>query len=276
MSLYQEHLANLLFKIRQLLHAFYVNKSRTESMKVLKVVFLLLAFTCTHAQAFFIIDFNEQWLREDAYNRAMNQARKNLRPVDRDHQARPQDRNMVSKGANARTDVLYTGPLEIAGRFQEKDSVEQLVQLFPAEQRKEARPMIVKVITEFNNVVEKTYDVPKENVATGLVTLLAGAYAAYYNQTFPDKLVKPTVQQIWTYLQEQPELFQNKTSEKMTSYQTSVGLGMLLMLLQKELQKSPNPEYEAELKQVGASVFRAILQVEPDQAQFTTTGIRFD
>lgn len=246
-------------------------------MKALKVSFLSLLFYASQAQAFLIIDFNEKWLREDAYNRAMNQARKNLQPVNKGKPSgQPQSRNLLGTGANARTDVLYTGPLDIAGRFQEKDSVAQLAQLFPAAQRNEAKELIIKVITEFNNTVEKTYDVPKENVATGLVTLLAGAYAATYNKPFPDKMVKPTVQQIRAYLQKRPELFERKTSEKMTSYQTSVGLGMLLMLLQQQLKQNPNPAHEAELRQVGTSVFRAVLGVEPQQVRFTTAGIRFE
>ena len=44
-----------------------------------------LAMCFSGAQALYVIDyidFNEQWLRQDAYNRAMNEAKKNLNPPD--------------------------------------------------------------------------------------------------------------------------------------------------------------------------------------------------
>ena len=46
---------------------------------------LALAMGFGSAQAQYVIDyidFNEQWLRQDAYNRAMNQAKKNLNPPE--------------------------------------------------------------------------------------------------------------------------------------------------------------------------------------------------
>ena len=59
------------------------------------------------------------------------------------------------------------------------------------------------------------------------------------------------------------------------SYQLSVGLGMLLMLLQAELQKNPNPAYEKELKTIGRSVFQAVLGIEPERVSFSSSGIVF-
>ena len=69
------------------------------------------------------------------------------------------------------------------------DGVNQLSQLFPLERRPEAKRMFVEIIDKFNASVENLYQVPKENVATGLITLLGGAYAAYYNKPLPDNVV---------------------------------------------------------------------------------------
>ena len=135
--------------------------------------------------------------------------------------------------------------------------------------------MFVEIIDKFNASVESLYQVPQENVATGLITLLGGAYAAYYNKPLPDNVVKPAFLQVASFLRKKAELFEGKATEKMNSYQLSVGLGMLLMLLQAELQKNPNPAHEKELKTIGRSVFQAVLGVEPERVSFTSSGIVF-
>ena len=229
---------------------------------------IILTFVNLNAHAFFIIDFNEKWLREDAYNRAMNQAKKNLRPLSEVE---------TDDSPDVKTDILYTGSLVRAGEefIADMDGVNQLSQLFPPERRPEAKRMFVEIIDKFNASVESLYQVPQENVATGLITLLGGAYAAYYNKPLPDNVVKPAFLQVASFLRKKAELFEGKATEKMNSYQLSVGLGMLLMLLQAELQKNPNPAHEEELKTIGRSVFQAVLGVEPERVSFTSSGIVF-
>ena len=229
---------------------------------------IILTFVNLNAHAFFIIDFNEKWLREDAYNRAMNQAKKNLRPLSEVE---------TDDSPDVKTDILYTGSLVRVGEefIADMDGVNQLSQLFPPERRPEAKRMFVEIIDKFNASVESLYQVPQENVATGLITLLGGAYAAYYNKPLPDNVVKPAFLQVASFLRKKAELFEGKATEKMNSYQLSVGLGMLLMLLQAELQKNPNPAHEEELKIIGRSVFQAVLGVEPERVSFTSSGIVF-
>ena len=54
-----------------------------------------------------------------------------------------------------------------------------------------------------------------------------------------------------------------------------MGLGFLLMAMQQELQQHPNTAHEAELKAVGRLVFKSLLNVEPEQMDFTKSGIVF-
>jgi hypothetical protein len=107
------------------------------------------------------------------------------------------------------------------------------------------------------------------------VALLGGAYAAYFNHPMPDEAVKPAFLQIAEFLRKKPELFEGKATEMMNSYQISMGLGFLLMAMQQELQQHPNPAHEAELKAVGRLVFKSLLNVEPEQMDFTASGIVF-
>ena len=54
-----------------------------------------------------------------------------------------------------------------------------------------------------------------------------------------------------------------------------MGLGFLLMAMQQELQQHPDPARAAELKKIGRLVFRSLLNVEPEQVDFTASGIVF-
>ena len=237
-------------------------------MRRLLFLFAALMLISAQANAFFIIDFNEKWLREDAYNRAMSQAKKDMQ--------RGGSSAAKSSAKGGKTDPLWTGPqMLIQGSFFDDEGIDDVVERFPYEQRKDMRKALTQIIASFNDSVEKLYGVPKENVATGMVALLAGGYAAYYNKPFPDKYVKSTVEQVGTYLRSKPELFEGKTTEKRRNYQKSVGVGMLLQLLQQEVQKSAKASDAAQLKQAGAQVIRAVLNVEPDQVEFTSSGLKF-
>ena len=243
-------------------------------MKILSAILLAFLFTSGPAHALvwtgFTIDYNEQWLREDQYNRVMEQAKQAMKPSE------PSSKK--SSEPNFKTDPLMTGAVRVIdGRlFLNRDRMlDDLVNRFPPEQRKEARDVLTQTIGAFNDNVEKLYGVPQENVATGVVALLAGGYAAYYNKPFPEKYIKPTYEQVGAYLRSNPALFEGKTDEKLRSYLRSVGLGMLLQMLQQQVQKSGKPGAVAELKKAGAKVYRAVLNTEPDRVEFTTSGIKF-
>ena len=236
-------------------------------MKPFFALLLALTLFSPQAHAFMIdyIDYNQKWLIDDAYNRAMSQARKDMEPG-----------SGRSSGPNVKTDILWTGAQTMAGKvLLEEDVVQRMAGMVPSSQRKQAEVLFTQIISSFNDSVEKLYGVPKENVATGVVALLAGGYAAYYNKTFPDRFVKPTVQQVGDFLRKRPELFVGKATYKRQSYQTAVSMGVLLQLLQQEVQKSGNAEDAAKLKQAGARIFQAVLGVAPEQVDFSTSGIRF-
>ena len=248
-------------------------------MRLLLTALTALLLISTKAHAFFTIDYNEQWLRNDAYNRAMSQAKKDLEGSSSSRsssRARARSTAPSARKPSTQADPLWTGKLVVLRNGEVLDSkpLEEMAQMVPAAQRKEAQTLFKQIVVTFNNNVENLYGVPKENVATGIVTLLAGGYAAYYNKPFPENAIKPTVEQVRTYLQGKPEAFK-PGSERMRSYMQSVGLGMLLSLMQQEVQKSGSAADAAQLKAEGARVFRAVLHVEPEEVEFTSSGLRF-
>ena len=238
----------------------------------------ILSFLCGAAPAWalgadawntgFIIDFNEQWLRQDALNRALGQARKDM-----------QGSSKPRRGGdpNFKTDVLYTGAQPVVqGEFLEDSAVRKLAGMFPPAQRKQNEALFTQIISSFNDNVERLYKVPPENLATGVGALLAGGWSAYHNKPFPDGWVRPLVIQLGDLLRQQPELFEGKTTYKRESYQMGVGVGMLLLTAQSELAKgqaAPGVD-AAGLKAVGGQVLQAVLGARPERIEFSSSGFR--
>ena len=229
---------------------------------------------CAPASAYFLIDYNEQWLREDAYTRAMSEAKKTMDAYEEKY-GKPTPKS-DTKPSTSKSDVLSTGPQTMSGgEFIRDDVIKQMAAQFPAAQRKEAAVMFTQIISSFNDNVEKLYGVPKENVATGLVALLAGGYAAYHNKPFPERYVKPTVEQLGNFLRKRPEVFGNSKLDPRKTYQRAVGTGMLLQILQQQAAKTGKPEELADLKRAGTQIFREVLNTEPERVEFTSSGIKF-
>ena len=213
----------------------------------------------------FIIDFNEKWLRDDAVNRALSQARKDMKPRARRSGGDP----------NFKTDILWTGrQVVVNGEFVDEGPVRKLAGMFPPAQRSAGVAMFTQVIAAFNDNVERLYQVPAENLATGVGALLAGGYAAYHQKPFPDAWVRPMVEQMGDVLRQRPELFKDRTAYKLEAYQIGVGIGMLLMTAQAELAQKPDAAQAAQLKAAGAQVLQSVLGASPERIEFSSAGVR--
>ena len=211
----------------------------------------------------FVIDFNEQWLRNDLVNRALSQAREDMRP------------RAASRGGgpSVKAEMLWTGPQTmVKGEFLNDSAIQKLAGMYPAAQRREGAAMFTQIIASFNANVEKLYQVPPENLATGVAALLAGSYAAYHNRPFPDGWVRPTVEQLGELLRRRPELFEGKTQYKRESYQMAVGIGMLLLTAQADAARKGADA--PGLRRAGAQVLQAVLGAPPARIEFSPSGFR--
>ncbi|MFT4027286.1 MAG: hypothetical protein QM676_10855 [Novosphingobium sp.] len=112
-------------------------------------------------------------------------------------------------------------------------------------------------------------------MATGTAALLTGAYAAYHNRSFPDAWVRPLVRQLEATMVNDTNLANAPAADKETAYYVMVGTGMTMQVAQAELAKQPNARRAAELRRLGADVFRKMQIVDPSRVQFSETGISF-
>ncbi|QTD45516.1 DUF6683 family protein [Ottowia testudinis] len=160
------------------------------------------------------------------------------------------------------------------GEFRDGGGLDALARMYPREQFFERKKQYRQIVQGFNQSVQKLYGVPPNNLATGMTVVLAGAYSAYQNKSFPDTWVKPLYQQMEGLLLKDPRLMQRSEADKATDYQVMVGAGMAMMLAQSELEKSPNPAGLKKLRDTGADALRTLFQAAPETVEFSPSGLR--
>jgi len=164
-------------------------------------------------------------------------------------------------------DVLYSGE-----DFDTHTGIERMVSPYPAENQPQIAQTFKQLIDSFGKNIPPIYDIPKNNLATGFTIILAGGYAAYTNQTFPDDAIKPLFRQVEQVMRNNPSLTHLSMDEKNAMYQVWIGTGMYMLGWQSELAKRPNPPQQAQMRQAGANIMRS-LDVDPDHVRFTASGM---
>ena len=69
-------------------------------------------------------------------------------------------------------------------------------------------------------------------------------------------------------------LHQRSTVGKAADYQIMVGAGMAMMLTQAELQKAPDAKALQQLRDTGADALRTLFKADPQQVEFTRSGLQ--
>jgi len=176
-------------------------------------------------------------------------------------------------GGQQASPMAAADSLDTGQDFATTKGIDQLVASYPPKDQPQMAETYKKIILSFNGTVANTYGIPKNNLATALTTVLAGSYAAYTSQPFPEDKVKPLYQQLEQRMRSEPKIYEASMSDKATLYQVCIGLGMVMLAGQAEFAKNPNPEQQAQLQKAGGDALRALLRVEPERVRFTANGL---
>lgn len=130
-----------------------------------------------------------------------------------------------------------------------------------------------EVMISFNQKVEKLYGVPPNHLATGMTVMLAGAYAAYHNQPFPESFIRPVFKQMERVMSNDESIQQAQLRSKRFDYQVMLMTGLILQSAQMDLQKKPNAAQQGRLRRMGARYLQKILNAEPDRIVFSSSGV---
>ena len=189
--------------------------------------------------------------------------------------ARPRGRSASKPKPKSRAELLSVAANRTSsGGFQDGRGLDALARMYPRDEFFERKKQFRQIVKGFNESVQGLYGVPPDNLATGLTVALAGSYAAYHNRSFPDPWVKPLYRQMEELLLNDPRLEERAPVSKAGDYQVMVGTGMMLMLAQAEVQKSPDAASERKLRQAGAEALKALLNTDLDRVEFSARGLR--
>ena len=185
-----------------------------------------------------------------------------------------QSKSTISAPKTQSSALSTASNVSASGQFRDERGLDGLAAMYPRDQFFERKTQFRQIVQGFNQNVQKLYGVPANNLATGLTVVLAGAYAAYHNQPFPDAWVKPLYQQMEGLLLQDSRLHQRSTVGKAADYQVMVGAGMAMMLTQAELQKAPDAKVLQQLRDTGADALRTLFKADPQQVEFTRSGLQ--
>ena len=150
--------------------------------------------------------------------------------------------------------------------------LDYLVNNYPSKQRGEARIYLKKMYDSFPQVA-RSVGIPTNDLSSGMVAILAGAYMAYNNVSLNDSYMKPMAKQFKDALESVTEFDKMSDSDKKYIYDQMVIIGMTLAVNQSQNQQNPNAKVTAQLRRAGKEVLEGVLKVNASKVKITSSGL---
>ena len=152
--------------------------------------------------------------------------------------------------------------------------LDYLVNNYPSKQRGEARIYLKKMYDSFPQVA-RSVGIPTNDLSSGMVAILAGAYMAYNNISLNDSYMKPMAKQFKEALESVSEFDKMSDSDKKYVYDQMVIIGMTLAVNQSQNQQNPNAKVTAQLRRAGKEVLEGVLKVNASKVRITASGLSY-
>ena len=150
--------------------------------------------------------------------------------------------------------------------------LDYFVNNYPSKQRGEARTYLKKIQDSFPQVA-RSVGIPTNDLSSGMVAILAGAYMAYNNVSLNDSYMKPMAKQFKEALESVSEFDKMSDSDKKYIYDQMVIIGMTLAVNQSQNQQNPNTKVTAQLRNAGKQVLEGLLGVSASKVKITSSGL---
>jgi len=254
-----------------------------KSTLLLPVLVLLSAYAAAYGPDYgdwFINSYSqswtEQWLDNDLSRRRMEQAKNSGKNTEEDDDEDDESDDELFDGS-----MLFTGRglyYDNSGRYSsvgDDYGIRALMRRYPKSLHNIGLDYFTKLFKKYQDNAKRHCNVPPNNLATGVVVLLAGGYSAYHNKPFPKEAIRPSVEQAKQILEDKADFIDIEYKYKFALQQEMVGLGLHLQLVQAQMAKNPDPAVIAQIKQIGANILRSTLGVDPERVDFTSGGMVF-
>ena len=230
-----------------------------------------------HAFMGYWYDYNTDWLEQDLMRRTLeNQKNSSSTSTGSSKSKSSSSSSSKSKSSSSSQTSSEPKPAKKAKITFKSDGstrgLDYLVNNYPSKQRAEAKIYLKKMYDSFPQVA-KSVGIPTNDLSSGMVAILAGAYMAYNNVSLNDSYMKPMAKQFKEALESVSEFDKMSDSDKKYVYDQMVIIGMTLAVNQSQNQQNPNAKVTAQLRRAGKEVLEGVLKVNASKVKITSSGL---
>jgi hypothetical protein len=175
----------------------------------------------------------------------------------------------VSQGGNAPGNaggvvrVQRSGPSSVPKQFAAR---------YPAAQRAESQKIFDGLLQAWPKV-EQHFRLEANDLVAAAAMFTIGAYQGYYNRTLSEDDFRALVKQFRPAISGNAAIAGAPDADKRELFEQMVILGMFMDRAQSQLQKTPNAQVEAQLKQAARGYLEQFLQADPETIEITRNGL---
>ena len=222
-----------------------------------------------HAFMGYWYDYNTDWLEQDLMRRTLENQKNSSSTSTGSSKSKSSSSSQTSSKPKPAKKAKITFKSDGSTR-----GLDYLVNNYPSKQRAEAKIYLKKMYDSFPQVA-KSVGIPTNDLSSGMVAILAGAYMAYNNVSLNDSYMKPMAKQFKEAMQSVSEFDKMSDSQKKYIYDQMVIIGMTLAVSQSENQQNPNAKTTAQLRQAGKKVLEGLLGVSASKVRITASGLSY-
>jgi hypothetical protein len=151
----------------------------------------------------------------------------------------------------------------------------RLARAYPPEVRAKVERAFHDTLQTYHGL-ESQFGLRRNDLGGALAAFVAGNYAAYRDEPFPDQLFKPLVRQMQEMLQSSGTLDKTGAAEKQELYENLAILGTFMLMTREGLQKRPDAKTAANMKLAARGYLQQALKLDPDHIRLTDRGLVVD
>jgi hypothetical protein len=151
----------------------------------------------------------------------------------------------------------------------------RLARAYPPDARARVEKVFNDTLATYHGL-ESQFGLRRNDLGGALAAFVAGNYAAYRNEPFPDGLFKPLVRQMQDMLQASGTLDKIGAAQKQELYENLAILGTYMLMTREALQKSPDAKIAANMKVAARSYLQQALKLDADHIRLTDRGLVVD
>jgi hypothetical protein len=148
----------------------------------------------------------------------------------------------------------------------------KLAAAYPAAARAEVERVFDNLLQLYPKV-EQHYGIASNDLSGAVAMFVAGSFEAYHSRSIEPKHFSALAAQFRGIIGANPAIAKAPNAEKRELYEQMATLGMFMAGVQEALQKTPNPQIAANMKQAAKGYLEQFLKTDVEDVDITAQGL---